>query len=183
MMKDLLLVDVDDVLLGWAQAFKNWVISFKDLPTQDAVWELEAARNWTLKEVLAKHLPHVVYEDLVTEFNTSPFFSDLAAITGSIEAVSSLSNFCHIKSLSSCGDAEITQQMRTNNLFEHFGKNVQSHCLPLGSCKKETLKRMTEDLSGPIFWVEDNFKNAQAGADLGLVSIYLSKCEPPERHT
>lgn len=158
-----ILLDCDDVLLNWLGGFRGHMEGLlkRDLcehGPQD--WEMH---NWLgiKKDAVWPH---------IEAFNASPAFSHLEPVEGAIDAMNRLQgNALHV--ITSCSSDQATWDMRYKNLRDHFGPIFQSlTCLDLGKSKKEVLAAYGED----AVWVEDNYKNAMLGVELGQ-RVYMRR--------
>jgi len=166
-----IILDCDDVLLDWIGGFRQYAAT----RLQRAV-EGEP-QSWHMGEWLGT-TDEVAFE-LVEEFNASEHFGNLKAVEGAREVVEIWklltrernANFSlHV--VTSCSSDPKTVAMRRGNLERLFGRDTFEtiHCLDLGQPKKKLLQAWSSD----SVWVEDNYKNALMGADLGLAT-YIRK--------
>ena len=163
-MEKIILVDCDGVLLFWNGAFEDHMLEqgYERVPGTDDQYSL--AKRFGVDE-------DFIYNE-VLKFNQSPKIADLKPYKDALDGISRLAKagfrFTAITSLS---DAPQSRTHRVNNLRAVFGDIFDEViCLPLASSKQYTLRRWA---GSGLFWIEDHFKNAEAGHEEGLRSIVI----------
>lgn len=158
------ILDCDDVLLDWVGGFRYYAAKRLKKAVEGE------PQSWHMGEWLGT-TDEVAFE-LIEEFNASSNFGRLEAVEGAREAIEywmqlreegSCDYRLHV--LTSCSSDEKTVAMRRDNLERLFGKDTfdSIHCLDLGQKKRKILQAWAP---GAI-WVEDNYKNAVMGAEVG----------------
>lgn len=158
-----ILLDCDDVLLDWIGGFRTYASARLN---RAVVGDPD---SWHMGEWLGTS--DAVAFELVEEFNSSPGFGNLGPVDGAVEVVRQWSillgplSGLRMHVVTSCSSRKEVVAMRRANLERVFGKDTfdSVHCLDLGESKARVLQAWPE---GTI-WVEDNYKNAVLGADLG----------------
>lgn len=158
-----ILTDCDGVLLWWEDTFHEWM----------------QARNYNTKET-GLYIIEDMYdvskkraEQLVREFCNSAWIGFLPEFRDARSGVARLVehgyDFICITSVSKDPYTKILRQMNLDNVF---GKGVVKEliCLDTGEDKDSVLLPYKD--SG-MWWIEDSWKNAVKGADLGLKSIII----------
>lgn len=158
-----ILLDCDDVLLDWIGGFREYASARLKRPvTGDP-------SSWHMGEWLGTS--DAVAFELIEEFNASPAFGNLGPVDGAVDVVkrwvallAPLSGI-RLHVVTSCSSSSAVVSMRRTNLERVFGKDAfdSIHCLDLGQSKAKVLQAWPE---GTI-WIEDNYKNAVMGAELG----------------
>lgn len=161
-MRPLVLVDVDDVILHWTEAFRSFlekkgVITTSKYPTQ---WDLT---HWVGQPALP----------FIEEFNHSEDFEHLEADEAAIFYLNRLFNQGFlIHAITSCTDDPKAVQRRMDNLERHFGNIFEGvTCLPLRGCKEDALRKHQRG----SFWVEDKLENAILGAKVGHRAMLIDR--------
>lgn len=158
-----IILDCDDVLLDWIGGFRQYAAT----RLQHSV--VGEPQSWHMGEWLGTS-DEVAFE-LVEEFNASVHFGRLSPVEGATEVVKRWDqllkglNGTRLHVLTSCSSDEKTVAMRRKNLELVFGEGVfdSIHCLDLGQSKRKVLQAWAP---GAI-WIEDNYKNAVMGAEVG----------------
>lgn len=155
-----IILDCDDVLLNWIGGFRKYAAARLEY---DVIGE---PQSWSMGDWLGTS--NEVAFELVEEFNASDYFGNLEAVEGAVEAIRKINvnveNRLHV--ITSCSSDAATVAMRRSNLSQVFTQWTfdSMHCLDLGQKKTKILQAFAP---GSI-WVEDNYKNALMGAELGL---------------
>lgn len=162
-MKKTILLDVDDVLLSYSDAFlKHYGIPYSPDKSYQG---FEGILNMERSQV----------NEMVNDFNNSPYFSSLEPICNAKEALHFfLNNNFSIKLVTSCGTSPETKFYRKVNLIDAFGKDVidEVSYLNHGESKKEYLSQ--HDPEHVMIWVEDSPNNYFDGVSLGIDSFLMS---------
>lgn len=167
-MEKVILTDVDGVLLDWQGGFDVYMKDkgYTLLPNTEHYYNMTYR---FIREVNAKRYDISFEEmsELVREFNEGPLIEKLEPYKDAPEYVAKLASlgfrFIAVTSLSDDPDA---YDYRANNLRNVFGDVFEElHCLPIGSSKQHVLTRWANT---GYFWIEDHFKNAEAGWEVGL---------------
>ena len=155
-MKKLLLVDIDGVVLDWFESFRIFLVA-KGISING-----KEPLNWSMKS----WVDHNDIAGLILEFNNSEAFGEIPPMTGAIETLKEISREREVVAITSCGLTN--RDLRVGNLNALFGAEFfkEIFTLDLGESKENYLNRYE-----PSFWIDDNSKNAQCGADLGHNSI------------
>jgi FMN phosphatase YigB (HAD superfamily) len=173
----IILTDADGVLINWNDTFDEYITArgYEGIPLTDHYYNLASRyrhsdgteAEW---QEIARH---------VREFNQSEHIATLPAYRDSQRIIADLVehdfSFIVVTSLSDHPDA---LEYRTHNLKMLFGDVFDEViCLETGASKQHALTRWAG--TGYI-WVEDHFKNAEAGHEVGLKPILIDT--PYNRH-
>ena len=157
-----IIFDCDDVLLNWIAGFRQYAAT----RLQHSV--VGEPQSWMMGEWLG--CTNEAAFELVEEFNAGPHFGRLEAVEGAQQGIYDLTalrvNYLtRLHVVTSCSSDAATVRLRRDNLEDVFGKQTfdSIHCLDLGQPKTKILQAWEP---GTI-WVEDNYKNAVMGADVG----------------
>lgn len=160
-----ILTDCDGVLVDWLYGFKEFMAErgyTEQDPTGYAIWKRYGFIN---KEAS---------EGLVREFNNSAAMAYLTPNLDAVKYVKKLHEECGyvFRVITSLSLNKYAYKARLKNLHDLFGENVIDElvCLDTGADKDEALKPYKD--SGCV-WVEDKYKNAQLGQDLGLDAFLI----------
>jgi beta-phosphoglucomutase-like phosphatase (HAD superfamily) len=172
-LEKIILVDVDGVLLDWNAGFCNWMDKqgFPFIPGTEHEYAIEKRHeNVTFTQA----------RKLIEEFNTSDELRTLQPNKDSQEFVAKLvdEGFRFI-AVTAVSDDPVAGINRRYNLEQVFGDIFDEiHCTPLGESKQVILR---ENWGGTgLIWIEDHFKNAEAGYEEGLRSVLVDT--PYNRH-
>lgn len=160
-----ILTDCDGVLVDWLYGFKEFMAErgyTEQDPTGYAIWKRYGFIN---KEAS---------EGLVREFNNSAAMAYLTPNLDAVKYVKKLHEECGyvFRVITSMSLNKYAYKARLKNLHDLFGENVIDElvCLDTGADKDEALKPYKD--SGCV-WVEDKYKNAQLGLDMGLDAFLI----------
>lgn len=160
-----ILTDCDGVLVDWLYGFKEFMAErgyTEQDPTGYAIWKRYGFIN---KEAS---------EGLVREFNNSAAMAYLTPNLDAVKYVKKLHEECGyvFRVITSLSLNKYAYKARLKNLHDLFGENVIDElvCLDTGADKDEALKPYKD--SGCV-WVEDKYKNAQLGLDMGLDAFLI----------
>jgi len=174
--KKVILTDVDGVVLQWLESFEPWMTQ-RGCPRRS-----NSDHEWNI----AKRHHNITYEQAmacVHEFNHSDEVRHLKPYGDSVKYIRKLANkgfeFIAVTSLS---DNSTAGMNRCWNLREIFG-NVftEVHCLKVGESKQQIL---SDKWGGTGYlWIEDHFKNAEAGYEVGLSPLLVDTAHNREFET
>jgi hypothetical protein len=159
----LILTDCDGVLLDWEYAFNVWM--------NDRGYELVAPRNYLISNRYGIH--STIANECVMSFNESAAIGFLPPLRDAMHYVKKIHEECGyiFRVITSLSTDPYAGKLRRRNLKKLFGTAIEEViCLETGASKGETLYRYKD--SG-MLWVEDNCRNAEVGAELGLNSIIV----------
>lgn len=159
----LIVTDIDECVLGWADGFYHWLTSNgynikTDWRNYDCVedWLDDNLQNWNM--------------DLIHSFNHDESFSKLEPIKKSYIFIPLLYQMGHnFVALTACGTDPKTIENRNKNihsLFPNIFKNII--CVDSGKDKFEYLKMLNGS-----YWIEDNFQNAFYGTQLDYETFII----------
>lgn len=164
------ILDCDDVLLDWQNAFAAF------LAARDIRVDPEGPQSWDLSEWIG--CSDEAARSWVAHFNGSASFGKLAAMPGARDVVWALRDAGHtISVLTACGDAVGIPRMRVQNLATVFGSDTLRSItiLDLGASKFDALVRAATCYGEGIVFVEDSFRHAQSGVEVGIKSYCLRR--------
>jgi FMN phosphatase YigB (HAD superfamily) len=160
-----ILTDCDGVLVDWLYGFKEFMAErgyTEQDPTGYAIWKRYGFIN---KEA---------GEGLVREFNNSAAMAYLTPNLDAVKYVKKLHEECGyvFRVITSMSLNKYAYKARLKNLHDLFGENVIDElvCLDTGADKDHALEPYKD--SGCV-WVEDKYKNAKLGQDLGLDAFLI----------
>ena len=165
-MNKVILTDVDGCTLDWLGSFEPWMDQ-RGCPRRSGT-----DHEWNI----AKRHHNLTYEKAmacVAEFNHSDEIRNLQPYADSVKYIRELASegfeFIAVSSLSDHGTAALN---RAYNLREVFGEVfTEVHCLQVGESKQQIL---SDKWGGTgYFWIEDHFKNAEAGHEVGLTPFLI----------
>lgn len=163
MYNKLILTDCDGVLLDWEYAFNVWM--------NDRGYELVSPLTYQITN--RYRVTDSEAKDCVKLFNESAAIGFLPPLRDAMHYVRKIHEeygfiFRVITSLSTDAHAG---KLRRRNLKKLFGTAIeQVVCLETSAPKGDALEQYRD--SG-MLWVEDNCRNAEVGAELGLNSIIV----------
>lgn len=163
-MSNVILTDVDDVLFDWTGDFTRWVKTETQYRPESQLSEF-----WNIEEWLGISLEES--HELVNTFNNSPdHWPHFKAIEHSKKAIDDLtSQGWKFIAITACGKDEWIAEKRWENLNREYPNSfIDLHCVGVNESKVDILKTYS-----PTYWVEDKFKNAVDGADLGHKSFLI----------
>lgn len=170
-----ILTDCDGVLLHWSQGFDKFMteLGYPKQPGTDHHYRLS---------LQYPPLTDDQTRDLVNQFNVSEGVSRLEPWADAVKYVRELHakgyKFVCITAISSDPQARVH---RAKNLDDVFGEGIFNHdemvCVPVGHSKEEALRKWA---GKNYWWVEDHFKHAETGYELGLRSILMDN--PHNKH-
>lgn len=153
-----LLTDVDDVLLNYMDSYKRYVehcgYSFRyEEPVQ---WDLT-------------HWVDGPWKELIKEFNSSKYFSQLEPFPDAVRAIKELKYEYKIIAISAC--SKDSRHLRERNLKDVFGDAISDiHLVDLGISKYEILSSMPKSI-----WVEDRMEGAIDGMLCGHNTFLMNR--------
>ena len=166
-MKDsIILVDVDGVLLSWEYAFDCWMKEQSYFMTNNGEFEYSISKRYNISDDQAIKLVRI--------FNKSTTIGYLSPLRDSVKYVKKLHQehgyTFHV--ITSLGLDPNAQKLRKINLEKLFGDTVFERiiCLDTGADKDVELEKYR---NSDLFFIEDNIKNAETAAKMGINSILL----------
>lgn len=160
-MDKIILTDADGVLLDWNTRFDEYMkaLGYDRVPDTDD--------TYSLKDRFALSSQYEA-KQIAGEYNRSEILRTLDPYKDAQKYVKLLADHgFRFICVTSVGDSEECKINRTENLLNVFGNIFDDViCLPVGLSKQDTLERHWGG-SG-YFWIEDHFKNAEAGHEVGL---------------
>ena len=162
----LILTDIDDTILKFADRFQEWVEA-KGYQTFGAPLRDTGA----IMTLIQKDRDEV--DALVTEFSMSPdVMACLHPEPDALEVLPELHRMGYeFAAISSCVDGPYVTKMRRENVENVFGFSFRDvHCTGLLKPKDGVLTQYE-----PTWWVEDNGHHATVGAALGHSSLLLDR--------
>ena len=165
-LKKPLVIDVDDVALSWLLGgFRPYVMETtgKEIcPKGPSGWDMEDWLDTDKNGVRA----------LITEFNSSHKFGEIPAFDCALEVLPKVAETGRrIHVVTSCAADPAVHRRREQNLIHIFGDIFSTiTCLDVNVSKAPRLFEIIDEEGRPGIWLEDNYKNATAGADLGYIT-------------
>lgn len=166
-MSKTILIDCDGVVLNWEYAFHVWLEEHGHEPVV-----VDQGLFYRISDQYGLSEDKVVR--MVRHFNESASIGFLPPLRDAIQYITRLHNEHGyvFHAITSVIDDPNVVKLRTMNLHKLFGESTFSaiECLPLGSTKKQALRKFAN--SG-LYWIEDHIKNAEDGLDLGLKPLLM----------
>jgi hypothetical protein len=162
----IILTDIDDTILKFADAFQKWAVEEKGYTLTQSIRD-----GGSIQDAIGCHRDHV--DELVIEFSTNPeFFGTIPPEEDALAVIPVLHKMGHqFVAISSCVDGPEVTACRRKNLEEAFGIPwLDVHCTGLLKPKVDYLSKFQ-----PTWWVEDNAGHAFAGAALGHKAFLLER--------
>jgi hypothetical protein len=162
----LILSDIDDTVLRFADAFQNWVVNVKGYTPIQSVRE-----GGSIQDAIGIDVETMT--ELVVEFSEDPIcFSTIEPEPDALKVIPILHKMGYqFVAVSSCVDGPAVTAGRRKNLEEAFGVPwLDVHCTGLLLPKKSYLERFD-----PTWWVEDNAGHALAGAEIGHKTLLIDR--------
>lgn len=169
--KRAVILDCDEVLLNWPQAFVNFHNIYHNTNVQYGPY-FEAIEN--LFQVEHRNL-----DPIMRQFNVSDEFGKLDAMPGARMFVNWLVEFnkqqennndrISVFLITKCGTSEQTQKLREKNLLELFGDEFEYDItyLDIHESKKDKLAEIHSDYQTLCF-VDDYTSNCDVGHAIGI---------------
>jgi len=172
--KKRILSDADNVLLAWDDAFNEYMQSLGY--TLNDGWE----NKYSLSERFG--LEHDFCLQLAMEFNDSEYFRNLPPYKDAQQWVKRLGEEGYeFVIISAMSVDPVTRILRTKNLRRLFGDCIKDvHGLNPTDDKQRVLELWA---GSKLFWLEDHFKNAVAGHEVGLRPILIDTGYNAHYHT
>jgi hypothetical protein len=161
--KKLVLVDCDGVLLNWEFAFSIWLqrLGYKEIDKKKY-------------NVDGRYDTKGDGQELVRRFNESAaigFLPPLRDAVYYIKRLNELHGFIfHV--ITSLSNDPAAQKLRQQNLEKIFGEKVFDGFTYL-DCGEEKSKALAAYKDSGLFWIEDKYKNAMDGLEIGLKPILM----------
>jgi FMN phosphatase YigB (HAD superfamily) len=159
----LILTDCDGVLLDWEYAFNVWM--------NDRGYELASPNLYLISNRYS--ISADIAKDCIRLFNESAAIGFLPPLRDAMHYVKKIhEEYGYIfKVITSLSTNSYAGALRRRNLKKLFGTAIDDVvCLDTGASKGEALSPYKD--SG-VLWIEDNCRNAEAGAELGLNSVIV----------
>lgn len=159
----LILTDIDDTLLKFADHFQEWAEA-------EGHQTYGRLRDTGSIQMLLRY-DRARVDDLVTEFSVK-HLGDLHPEEDALEVIPELRKMGYeFVAISSCVDGPVMTKMRHDNLERVFGFPFRDvHCTGLMRPKEDFLKAHE-----PTWWIEDNPHHAHVGSGLGHISMLLDR--------
>jgi len=165
-MTQIILTDVDETVLRFAEPFEQWMKTqgfIAQYPVRD-VHHIDKAFNISNDAILSH----------INNFCTKDRMATLPAEPDAEEELPVLYNMGYrFIAISACLDDPEIVEARTNNLTKAFGFQWDEiHCVGLNGSKTDLLHQYTKVSN---IWVEDNITHAETGYELGYDSFLLTR--------
>jgi 5'(3')-deoxyribonucleotidase len=160
----IILTDIDDCTLAWADAFQAF------LATKGYHINERARDHHNIPELYKITIPETI--ELVREFQRSSLMGQIAPEPCAEVVLPELYEQGHrFVAISACLNEPEVVEHRTRNLEEAFGFKWEAiHCVGLSLNKKDVLSSYPSSI-----WVEDLLKNAVDGAEIGHHAFLLDR--------
>lgn len=162
----IVLTDIDDTILKFADAFQKWAVESKGYVLNQSIRD-----GGSIQDAIGCHRDHV--DELIIEFSQdSVQFSTIEPEPDALAVLPVLNNMGYkIVAISSCVDGPAVTTSRQKNLKAAFGFDFYHvHCVGLLQPKKLMLQSYE-----PAWWVEDNFGHSLVGAEVGHETFLLDR--------
>lgn len=164
-MTNLILTDVDDTCLKFADPFQDWLKNTKGMAGHSRLLHSYDVGKWL-------GIPEPQAADLIVEYLGSGHILDQPPEPCALEVIPRLHEQGYeFVAITACGTNPDFAQKRRKRLEEVFGFRWQNvHCVELGGNKDAYLR-----FYSPTIWVEDNWKHALNGQEIGHRSFILTR--------
>lgn len=167
-MNKIILTDIDGCVLDWDYSFNNYVYK-----THGLIKNENCKDSYNIAERFGISFDFA--ELLVYEFNISDEIKNLPPFRDSCEYINKLADDGYrFIAITAVGDHPKSKLNREHNLRTYFGDNCflyeQMVCVPMNHSKHYSLKGWS---ATNYFWIEDNFRHAESGHELGLQSLLM----------
>jgi hypothetical protein len=162
----LILTDIDDTILQFADAFQKWAVEKKGYKLNQSIRD-----GGSIQDAIGCHRDHV--DELIVEFSTDPVcFSNIAPEPDALKVIPTLYGMGYqFVAISSCVDGPEVTACRRKNLEDAFGIPwLAVHCVGLLQPKTKVLEAYE-----PTFWIEDNAGHAMVGDKMGHETYLLER--------
>lgn len=162
----LILTDIDDTVLQFANAFEAWAVQEKGYTLTQSI-----RFGGSIQDAIGCHRD--VVDDLIIEFSTNPsFFGVIPPEDDALAVIPVLHKMGYeFAAISSCVDGPEVTEVRRKNLEEAFGIPwLDVHCAGLMASKVSYLSKFDS-----AYWVEDNSGHACVGAAMGHKTFLLER--------
>lgn len=160
----LILCDVDECILHWAEGFTKFLKEHHDI-IPNRIRDSHQIYKWL--EINPDDA-----NKLVVEFNSSDKFAMLKPVDLSQDVLGKLAEEGYrFVAITSCSSDGVIEKMRRENLFYYFGNIFEEvHCLDFDDDKGRILSMYPKS-----FWIEDSIDGAERGADIGHVTFLIDQ--------
>lgn len=164
-----ILTDCDGVLLDWSLGFDSFMSSLGVVKKPNTEHHYRLSLQYP-------ELTDTQTSELVNQFNTSEAVSRLTPWADSVEIIQNLYSLGYrFVCITAISDHPAARQYRTENLNRVFGQGVFRHedmvCVPVGHSKESALRKYA---GKNYWWIEDHFKHAETGYELGLRPVLMN---------
>lgn len=169
-MDKLILTDVDDTVLKFAEPFQDWVES-QGIKTHGRLRDI-----YSVERMLGDRGHDAI--PLMRQF-VEAVDGQLPPEPCALEVLPELhKDGWSFVAITACGVDDWFHRQRVKNLEDVFGFHFDAvHCVELRDGKEKFLHRYR-----PTIWVEDNWHHAVVGSDLGHDSYVLTRGYNAEKH-
>ena len=163
MKEKIILTDIDGVCVDWDRGFTKFAKKYFDMEINDST-ESHARQRWV---EMGRDI-----DDLIWHFNMSAWIKHLEPFRDAQTVIPQLSQEgWKFVAITSMHEDEHAHKLREENLQTLFGDAfTEVICIGTGYSKDDTLKPYKD--SGYL-WIEDKWRNAVLGADMGLDTILI----------
>lgn len=169
-----ILTDCDGVLVDWLYGFKEFMANKGYTEQNTTGYDIHTRYGFVSKDKS---------KAMAAEFNNSAAIAYLTPHLDAVKYVKKLHEECGyvLRVITSLSLNKYAYKARLQNLHNLFGENAIDEliCLDTGADKTEALEPYRD--TGCI-WVEDKYKNAQLGKDMGLDSYLIDLPHNREYH-
>jgi hypothetical protein len=167
----IILTDVDGVMLSWFHTFDIWMSRHGYHKVQDDAYEIELIYGLTKQKA----------DDLSDRFNESASIGSLPPLRDALKYVRKLhEEYGYVfHCITAIPNDPNVKRLRQSNLEKVFGASAieRLECVQK-SIHKEPILAEYQDTG--FLWLEDKWKNAKMGQELGLQSVIFD--HPYNRH-
>lgn len=165
-----ILTDVDGCILEWDNQFTSW-LEEKHGIVQHTTGRYKIHEMFDITEADAKRL--------VRQFNESAWIGYLPPLRDALEVIRRLTQEgYHFQAITSLSNDEFSNLARRQNLYHHFGTDMNCMCLDTGADKDAALAQFSPD----SWWIEDKPENCDAGIKAGMKCILMDHTHNKHYH-
>lgn len=169
----IILTDVDDTILSFSTAIQNWVLA-RGIPMVKDIHEASSVED-------ALGLDFDTAYPIVIDFLNSPEFGKIEPEPCAAQVLPELHRAGYrIVAITACQPSETTIRLRHQNLQEAFGFEFEE--VFMTGFTDPRAKRPYLERYQPTVWVEDNWKHAVAGAEIGHNCLVINRSVNHGRH-
>lgn len=162
-----ILTDIDEVLLKWADEFQRYIIVDRNYEAKGNLVDIFWIADWL-------HIKETEAKELIYDFCHTPQFSDLKPYPDALRILPRLvSEGWRFVGITATSETETTKDLRKKNLENIFGPIFDDiHCVGLGTVDTKSKVLQTYE---PAWWIEDSWNHAISGVEAGHQTFLINR--------